>query len=109
MFDQKFVVALVALVSILILVMTGKTDGATAVSFIKYLTGFYLGSLATVQAAQKIALGKSVPSLSPSLPESMTSHAAIMKSLGVIVPPKAEPTLTNFGSIEVPVSTVEKK
>jgi hypothetical protein len=98
MFDQKFVVALVALVSILILVMTGKTDGATAVSFIKYLTGFYLGSLATVQAAQKIALGKVAQSSAPAVPTE--SHVAIMKSLGVVVTAKEPPIQTNYGSSE---------
>lgn len=99
MFDQKFVVALVALASILLLVLLGKTDGATAVSFIKYLTGFYLGSLATVQAAQKIALGKVAQTGTPSALVAPTeAHLAVMKSLGVTVPSK-EPT-TNFGSVE---------
>jgi hypothetical protein len=83
--DQKTIVGLICLLSILGLVFTGKTDGNTAVEFVKWIAGFYFLAVGSVQATQKYALSKM-----PMGPIGSSQHNAMMKALGAPLLPTTE-------------------
>lgn len=83
-FDQKTVVALVALGVMLALAGLKEVDGNTVADFVKWLATAYVGGAAVTAAAQKIGLGNAASAIGigpGTTVESRSAHTEIITAL----------------------------
>ena len=76
-FDQKTVVALVALATMIALAAMHQIEGAVVADFVKWLAMTYVGGAAIQGAAARIALGQAASAAPPS----PAAHADIVRTL----------------------------
>jgi hypothetical protein len=60
LFDQKTIVAAIALLAMVALAMTKQIDGTTVSDFVKWIFSVYLGGAFVQGAAQKVAIGRAL-------------------------------------------------